>query len=128
MTDWRSELTTLATTNGWPVTYHAGDYVSIQVGPTQGTSGSTAPTVIVYRVKEVNRTWDYVDLIPMDAQQLFNEAAWFPSRIELNREASIKACLNLREVHKRAPKKALVARTSFQQMARLPCYRGTRCR
>lgn len=120
--DWTSD-TTYIPTDGY--TYRPGDYISIIHGPVDTSTGTTGP-VVLYRVKE--STSSYAAITQVDAQQLVNEAAWFPSKMELNRAASIKACLELRETHRKAPKKALVARTSFQQMARLPCYRGTRPR
>ena len=128
MKGWRSELETMATTNGWPMQVHQGEFITITVGRTDGTSGTTAPVTVLYRVKEARTDIGYVDLTPITMQQLSNEALYWPSKREINREASIKACLVLKRQHHRVPKTALVARTSFQQMARLPCYRGTRPR
>jgi hypothetical protein len=51
-----------------------------------------------------------------------------PTKWELSDVASVLGCLALRAKHSRVPKSALGARTNYQGMARLPCYRKTRAR
>lgn len=51
-----------------------------------------------------------------------------PTKWELQREASIEGARKEAPKHERIPRKALVLRASYQQMARLPGYRGKRWR
>jgi hypothetical protein len=123
---WGNEVTTLTT--GGTIHVHRNDLVTIIIADdrSSGTSSPTLPVELLYRVK--SSTTYSVDVTPVHAQRLADEESWFPSRWEINRKAAIAGGLAEREKHRRVPKKALVARTSFQQMSRLPCYRGTRPR
>lgn len=121
---WDNEVTTVSTFDSFR--YHQNDLVTITYPGVSDTTGSTVPVKVLYRVKTVS-TYS-LDVTPVHAQRLADEESWFPSRWEINRKAAIAGGMAEQEKHRRVPKKALVARTSFQQMCRLPCYRGTRPR
>lgn len=127
-TGWEHE-TMLVSTKEYE--YAPNQYVNITTDTATITihrqsSGNTAPTVTLYRVQHV---YDgFAELVPLHAQRLFDEASWFPGKWEINRKAAIEGGRAQQERHQRVPKIALAARTSFQQMPRLPCYRGTRPR
>jgi hypothetical protein len=53
---------------------------------------------------------------------------WTWLKWERNRAAALEGGAAQQQKHSRVPKNALVARTSYQGMARLPCYRGARPR
>lgn len=128
-TGWEHETILVPINREWEVA--PSQYVNITTDTATITihspsSGTTAPTVTAYRVQHV---YDgYAELVPLHAQRLFDEASWFPGKWEINRKAAIEGGRAKQELHQRAPRAALVARTSFQQMPRLPCYRGTRPR
>lgn len=94
------------------VTYHSDNL----------TPTATSGTVVGYKVK-LYSLYESVDTF---VQQ--KSVDWFPTKQELNCLAAIKGCLAQRSIHSRVPKKALLLRTNYQGMARLPCYRGTRVR
>lgn len=119
---WLGQVSTTMT--GETLTVHQGDYLTITYPASRDTNGSTVP--VVYRVKTVGSY--YSDITPYDMQRMAEEASWFPSRWEINRKAAIAGGQALKKKHCSAPKGALVLRSSYQGMARLPCYRGTRTR
>jgi hypothetical protein len=123
----RNDVTTTLTTSE-TIQVHQNDYVQIYVY-NRGEDQTTSPTAmasnprVVYRVKTY--TSYSMDITPVNQAQV---DSWFPSRWELNREAAIAGGRAQQKKHSRVPKKALVLRSSYQDMARLPCYRGTRPR
>ena len=121
----RNDVTTTLTSNEM-IRVHENDLVQIYVYNPNDTTSPTAGTSnprVVYRVKTY--TAYSMDVTPVN-QAL--EDSWFPSRWEINREAAIAGAKAEQPKHSRIPKKALVLRSSYQGMARLPCYRGTRPR
>lgn len=94
----------------------------IVVSVPRGTTNITEDEArLIYRVRNVEGPRAFVfPVIPYEPV--------FPTKRELNKIASIKGAKAQQEKHQRVPKKALVARTSYQQMCRIPCYRGTRPR
>lgn len=122
----RNDVTTTLTTNE-TIQVHQNDYVQIYVY-NKGEDMTSSPTAttntrVVYRVKTY--TTYSMDLTPVNKAR---EESWFPTRWEINREAAIAGAIAQQKKHSRVPKKALVLRSSYQGMARLPCYRGTRPR
>lgn len=108
-------------------------------GTTTGTTGPYGCQVITYRRDSFTptATSGTVVLYKVNVYPLYESADtfvqgepvdWFPTKQELNCLAAIEGCLAQRMKHSRVPKKALVLRTNYQGMARLPCYRGTRVR
>lgn len=121
---WNNEVTTVSTFDAYR--YRQNDLVTITYPANSDTTGTTAPVKVLYRVKAVS-TFRVV-VTPIHAQRLAEEESWFPSRWEINREAAIAGGRAQQKKHSRIPKNALGRRSSFQGMARLPCYRGTRTR
>ena len=120
---WNNEVTTTLTSNE-PMSFHQNDYVQITVyNRNNDTTGSTVPVKVLYRVKTY--TTYSADVTPVNQAQV---NSWFPTRRELNRLAAIEGAMAQQKKHSRVPKKALVLRSSYQGMARLPCYRATRPR
>lgn len=122
---WDNEVTTMTT--GETLHVHQNDFVTVTYySNDHDTTSPTVPVKLLYRVKST--TTYSMDVTPVYAQQLADEASWFPSRWEINRLAAIAGARARSKDHSRIPKKALVLRSSYQGMARLPCYRGTRPR
>ena len=119
-----NEVTTTLTSNE-SISFHQNQYVNITVynRSDTDTSSPTVPVKVLYRVKAY--TTYSANITPVN-QAL--EASWFPTRRELNRLAAIAGGQAEKSKHSRIPKKALVLRSSYQGMARLPCYRATRPR
>jgi hypothetical protein len=115
----KNEVTTFTPTG--PTRVYENDIIVITVRDSHTNTQSTAD--VRYRVKYSNRS--YFDVTP-----IVNEAPRivFPTRLELNNLAAQRGARAEKTKHSRIPKKALVARTSYQGMARLPCYRSTRPR
>lgn len=106
------------------MSFHQNDYVQITTyNQNNDTSGSTILVKALYRVKTY--TTYSANVTPVN-QAL--EASWFLTRREINRLAAIAGAKAEQTKHSRIPKKALVLRSSYQGMARLPCYRATRPR
>jgi len=108
-------------------------------GGTTGTVTTTSCQVITYRRDGVTSTAtsDVVVLYKVTVYPSYESASTFvqgapvdgfPTAQERNRLAAIEGCLAQRVVHSRIPKRALLLRSNYQGMARLPCYRGTRIR
>jgi hypothetical protein len=118
----RNDVTTLTTSETLQV--RGNDYVQIYTySPDTTAPTATSNSRIVYRVKTY--TTYSMDITPVNQAQV---DSWFPTRWEINREAAIEGAMAQQKKHSRVPKKALVLRSSYQGMARLPCYRGTRPR
>ena len=117
-----NDVTTLTT--GEPWYFKQGDYVQItyRSGSTS-TPTATTDSTIVYRVKTYS-TYS-IDVTPISRTE---QDRWFPTRRELNDQAARRGAQAQATQHARIPKKALVLRSSYQGMARLPCYRSTRPR
>jgi hypothetical protein len=111
--------TALVSTSGF-VRLYESDVIVVRV-PAGTTNVTGEPVRLVYAVKNEVGTRSLVLPVPPYEPT-------FPTKRELNRIASIKGAKAQIPKHRRVPKKALVARTGFQQMCRLPCYRGTRPR
>jgi len=121
---WNNEVTTTLTSNE-SISFHQNQYVNITVynRSDTDTSSPTVPVKVLYRVKTY--TTYSADVTPVNQAQV---NSWFPTRRELNRLAAIEGAMAQQKKHSRVPKKALVLRSSYQGMARLPCYRATRPR
>jgi len=119
-----NEVTTTLTSNE-RISVHENQYVNITVynRSDTDTSSPTVPVKVLYRVKAY--TTYSANITPVN-QAL--EASWFPTRRELNDQAAKRGAQAQAKQHARIPKKALVLRSSYQGMARLPCYRATRPR
>lgn len=121
----RNDVTTTLTSSEM-IRVHENDRVQIYVvnpnDTTSPTAGTSSPRVL-YRVKTY--TTYSMDVTPVNRAL---EESWFPTRWEINREAALAGGKAQQKKHARVPKKALVLRSSYQDMARLPCYRGTRPR
>jgi hypothetical protein len=118
-----NEVTTTLTSNE-SMSFHQNDYVQITVyNRANDTSSPTAPVKVLYRVKAY--TTYSANITPVNQAQ---EDSWFPTRRELNNQAARRGAQAQAKQHARIPKKALVLRSSYQGMARLPCYRATRPR
>ena len=117
-----NNVTTLTTGETWY--FKQDDYIQItyRSGSTS-TPTATTDSAIVYRVKTY--TTYTIDVTPISRAE---QDSWFPTRRELNNQAAQRGARAQAEKHDRIPKKALVLRSSYQGMARLPCYRGTRPR
>jgi hypothetical protein len=120
----RNNVTTTLTSSE-TIQVRTGDLVQVYLYSPNDTTTPTATTDtrVVYRVK--THTAYSMDVTPVNQAQV---DSWFPTRWEINREAAIKGGRAQQKQHSRVPKKALVLRSSYQGMARLPCYRGTRPR
>jgi hypothetical protein len=118
-----NEITTTLTSNE-SISFHQNDFVQITVyNRHKDTTGSTVPAKMLYRVKAY--TTYSANITPVNQAQ---EDSWFPTRRELNNQAARRGAQAQAKQHARIPKKALVLRSSYQGMARLPCYRATRPR
>jgi len=112
--------TTMTTGEAWSV--FENDIIRITLrDTTMGTTGGT--TEVLYQVKQ--KTYQSIVITPYAP---VDYSAFFPTRLELNDQAARRGAVAQEEKHRRIPKKALVLRSSYQGMARLPCYRGTRPR
>ena len=122
-----NEITTTLTSNE-SISFHQNQYVNITVynRSDTDTSSPTVPVKVLYRVKAYTTYTTYSANITPVNQAL--EASWFPTRRELNDQAARRGAQAQEKQHARIPKKALVLRSSYQGMARLPCYRATRPR
>jgi len=121
----RNDVTTTLTSNE-TIRVYENDLVQIYVVNPNDTTSPTAMSSnprVLYRVKTY--TTYSMDVTPVNRAL---EESWFPTRWEINREAAIKGATAQQKKHSRVPKKALVLRSSYQGMARLPCYRATRPR
>lgn len=116
-----NDVTTLTTGEPWHV--EQGQNIVVYPNRTSTTSGTT-DTRVLYRVQRTYST--QVDLTPVSMFDLPLVSG--PTKWEVNREAAIAGGRALEKKHRRSPKQFLKARTSFQQMARIPCYRGVRPR
>jgi hypothetical protein len=122
----RNDVTTTLTSNE-TIRVYENDLVRVYVYnrgddlTTSPTAAATSPHV-TYRVKAY--TTYSADVTPVVASPV----DYSPTRWEINRKAAIAGGKAQQVKHRRVPKKALVLRSSYQGMARLPCYRGTRPR
>jgi hypothetical protein len=115
---WRDDVRTYASTTY--ITYSTSDV----------TSSTTAPTV-VYRMRnhvaapEPARTRSYAVLVEPKAEPRDLDP-WEPLHVVLTREALDGLVRRSRE--RSPPPPELRARHGYQEMARIPCYRGVRTR
>lgn len=118
-----NDVTTLTTGEPWHV--EQGQNIVV-IYPRNDTTAGTTEVRTIYRVQRVYSTYPTrVDVTPVSMFDLSFEG---PTKWEVNREAAIAGGRALEKKHRRPPKQFLRARTGFQQMARIPCYRGVRPR
>lgn len=113
----RNDVTTFTPTA--PTRVFENDIIVITVAENSTLTCGTAD--VRYRVKYTNRT--YFDATPF---VYVDPSTFFPTRRELNDQAALRGAMAEKPKHGRIPKKAMVVRTSYQGMARLPCYRSKR--
>ena len=118
--------TSVTLTDTTDTTVFDEDIVVVFYQPPDSTAVTTTPTRLYERrvtVKRLTpRTYELTPITPYDVSLLF------PTRQELNDQAAIAGAKAKTKEHSRVPKDALVLRSSYQGMTRLPCYRGVRPR
>lgn len=124
--DWS---TTPTSSDPWTPTTATTGTITISYASDDLTTGTTAPTTI-YRTKQQTR-YHPVYIVPA------RHAAVAPAPVRLEnegwgvrKEASLAALDGMvrRARHERQNPKEAKARWGFQQMCRIPCYRGVRTR
>ena len=114
-----------STTSTSATLVHARDTIWIE-RESQSVTNSTDPTAVTqrfYRVTLNRQSVSTCDITPISPPVIH----WRTPKEENDAEA-LRSAMSLDAVHSRVPKKALVLRASYQQMARLPCYCGRRAR